>query len=324
MVLSPSKKTAAARYSEDLLELAQSSDLTKDAARLAKRYAFFPILNLDEEPLSVADVLQQVNDTKRQTPDVAHALFVRREQSTVLEHSFNAFLRSVEDRSVRNLLEAAHKIAFYREYRNDLRQENYFHARGLFGAIAQEIKLTIREATFLTRAETRAALTNSDSGLLRAKAHARMKRVGIQSRKNRVEYVLEPTVVDALEKTLGDPNAVARTAFETTGVLTGVAASPGKIEGHVCLIQSPVEDGKRLKDGDVLVATTTNLSFVPLMERAAAVVTDEGGLLTHAAIVARELKKPCVSGTKIATRALKNGDRIEVDGGAGTVRKIKG
>ncbi len=64
----------------------------------------------------------------------------------------------------------------------------------------------------------------------------------------------------------------------------------------------------------------TEPSYLSVMKKAAAFVTDEGGILCHAAIVARELKKPCVTGTKIATKVLKDGDRIEVDADRGIIR----
>ena len=64
-------------------------------------------------------------------------------------------------------------------------------------------------------------------------------------------------------------------------------------------------------------------NFIPAMEKAAAFVTDEGGILCHAAIVARELKKPCVVGTNISTQILKDGDMIEVDADNGVVRILK-
>ncbi len=66
----------------------------------------------------------------------------------------------------------------------------------------------------------------------------------------------------------------------------------------------------------------TTPDFLPAMERAAAFVTEEGGITCHAAIVAREMKKPCVIGTKIATKVFKDGDRVEVDATKGVVRKI--
>ena len=67
----------------------------------------------------------------------------------------------------------------------------------------------------------------------------------------------------------------------------------------------------------------TRPDFMPLMRKAKAVITDEGGITCHAAIVSRELGIPCIIGTKIATKVLKDGDMVEVDANKGIVRKIK-
>ena len=69
-----------------------------------------------------------------------------------------------------------------------------------------------------------------------------------------------------------------------------------------------------------MVATMTFPNFIPAMEKAAAFVTDEGGILCHAAIVAREMKKPCIIGTKIATQVLHDGQLVEVDAKRGIVK----
>lgn len=74
--------------------------------------------------------------------------------------------------------------------------------------------------------------------------------------------------------------------------------------------------------GDVLVTTMTTPDMVQVMQKAVAFVTDEGGITCHAAIIAREMKKPCIIGTKIATQVLKDGDTVEVDADKGIVRKI--
>ena len=74
---------------------------------------------------------------------------------------------------------------------------------------------------------------------------------------------------------------------------------------------------------EILVAVSTNPTLAPIMQKAAAVVTDEGGSLCHAAIISREMKKPCIIGTKIATHVLKDGDLVEVDADKGVVRIIK-
>ena len=81
-------------------------------------------------------------------------------------------------------------------------------------------------------------------------------------------------------------------------------------------------DLRKIVRGDILVVpmTTTTPDCILAMKKAAAFVTDEGGITCHAAIVARELKKPCIIGTKIATKVLKDGDLVEVNGNEGKVK----
>lgn len=105
------------------------------------------------------------------------------------------------------------------------------------------------------------------------------------------------------------------------GELRGHCACAGKVIGTVKILNTASEMGK-VKKGDILVASQTNPNFLPAMERAAAFVTDAGGLTCHAAIVAREMRKPCVVGTRSATKTFKDGDLVEVDATAGTVRKV--
>ncbi len=104
----------------------------------------------------------------------------------------------------------------------------------------------------------------------------------------------------------------------TTPILTGTSASPGIGTGPVRIIKSANEIGK-VKKGDVLVSTMTSPDFVPAMKRASAIVTDQGGATSHAAIVSRELGIPCVVGTKDATKKLKDDFMITVDGTKGLV-----
>ncbi|PIZ52209.1 hypothetical protein COY27_01065 [Candidatus Woesearchaeota archaeon CG_4_10_14_0_2_um_filter_33_13] len=77
----------------------------------------------------------------------------------------------------------------------------------------------------------------------------------------------------------------------------------------------------KVKDGEILIAAMTRPEYVPLMKKAKAVITDEGGVTSHAAIVSRELGIPCVIGTKIATKIFKTGDVIVIDLEKGEVKK---
>ena len=104
--------------------------------------------------------------------------------------------------------------------------------------------------------------------------------------------------------------------------LAGRPASPGNVQGTVKVVNKVTDFGKFCA-GDILVSAMTRPEFVPLMRKAAAIVTDEGGITCHAAIVSRELKIPCVVGTEIATKVFKDGDIVEVDANHGVVRKIR-
>lgn len=101
-------------------------------------------------------------------------------------------------------------------------------------------------------------------------------------------------------------------------ILTGAAASPGIGTGPAKIVSSPKEIGK-VQAGDILVAKMTSPDYVPAMKKAVGIVTDEGGLTSHAAIVSRELGVPCVVGTKYATAKLRENMVVSVDGSAGQV-----
>lgn len=104
--------------------------------------------------------------------------------------------------------------------------------------------------------------------------------------------------------------------------IKGEIAYPGKVAGVVKIVIK-LNDIKKIQKGDILVANHTIPDFVPWMRKARAFITDEGGILSHAAIVAREMKTPCVIGTKLATKIFKDDDLIEVDANKGIVKIIK-
>lgn len=108
---------------------------------------------------------------------------------------------------------------------------------------------------------------------------------------------------------------------DPAGLIRGFPGAAGVVEGVVRRLDAP-EDGQHLHSGEILVTTTTNIGWTPLFPRAAAIITDVGAPLSHAAIVARELGLPAVVGCGDATLRLKTGDRVRVNGGQGTVELI--
>jgi phosphohistidine swiveling domain-containing protein len=113
-------------------------------------------------------------------------------------------------------------------------------------------------------------------------------------------------------------DATAPVPLAASSSITGFAGAAGRVEGLVRVLDGP-EQGDQLRPGEVLVAVTTNVGWTPIFPRAAAVVTDVGAPLSHAAIVARELGIPAVVGCGSATTRLRTGDRVRVDGGRGVV-----
>ncbi len=102
----------------------------------------------------------------------------------------------------------------------------------------------------------------------------------------------------------------------------GVCASPGKANGKIRIVSYPSQNHK-VKSGDILVAYATTVDYLPAMKRAAAIVTEVGGLTCHAAVVSREFGIPCVVALTNAMRNYKDGDMVEVDATKGIVRKLK-
>lgn len=131
-------------------------------------------------------------------------------------------------------------------------------------------------------------------------------------------YILQSRPITTIEEGEERETKGASEAEEENILLKGLAASPGVSSGIVKKIKSANQLSK-IKKNDVLVTTMTTPDMVPAMKRAQAIVTDEGGMTSHAAIVSRELGIPCIVGTGKATTKLDEGKEITVDGAQGIV-----
>ena len=109
---------------------------------------------------------------------------------------------------------------------------------------------------------------------------------------------------------------------DTTNIIKGFAGALGIVEGTIRRLDR-LEDSDQLQPGEILATTMTNIGWTPLFPRLAAIITDLGAPLSHAAIVARELGIPAVVGCGDATMRLKTGDRVRVNGGQGLVEILE-
>ncbi|MBI4262177.1 hypothetical protein HY624_01480 [Candidatus Uhrbacteria bacterium] len=196
---------------------------------------------------------------------------------------------------LKNLAAIAQELVYFRTLRTDILYEFLFLARPILKSVAKKYGIPFLE------------LRNyAIQDLIAGKPKAYPPAVCV------ISYGKEFAILDAplVDDSLG---AVRE--------LKGVIAFKGVVRGIAKIVKVAHEIGK-VQEGDIIIAPTTAPSFIFGMKRAAAFVTEEGGITSHAAIVAREMKKPCIIGTKIATRVFKDGDRVEVDAERGIIRRI--
>jgi phosphohistidine swiveling domain-containing protein len=211
------------------------------------------------------------------------------------------------------LIKAIRKNAYLREYRKPLAVKAIFYERKLLNEIAKRLSLTEKELKFLLTPEIEKALRTD-----------RVDRKLIKKRINGSVYNFRRNSYQvftglAAKKLLQQITTKQKTDLEE---VSGLSAYPGKVKGKVRVILD-LSSLKGFKTGEILVTPATSPEMVSIFKKAKAVVTDEGGLTSHAAIISREMGVPCIVGTKLATLVLKNGDLVEVDAERGEVRKIK-
>lgn len=209
----------------------------------------------------------------------------------------------------------AKRFVYIKDARDDFRRESVFYTQNLFGEIGKRMKISSGDTSYLQEKDIVDFFVNKKP--VDAKIIAERK-------KGFVIYLDKQKQLVCLQ---GDQISKAVQSFKLTPkkekqiAITGRVASQGTAKGSVIIVRG-IKDLHSVKDGNVLVAVTTHPDFVSAMRKAVAIVTDEGGITSHAAIVAREFGIPCIVGCQNATKLLKNGDLVEVDALTGKVTKI--
>ncbi|MFH1276178.1 MAG: PEP-utilizing enzyme [Candidatus Woesearchaeota archaeon] len=199
-------------------------------------------------------------------------------------------------KELKQLFKEMQELVFYRTERTDLFYELLYLAQPIFKKVAEKFKIPYEEFPNYT-------IQSLISGDL-------------------VRLNQNPTMATFEEEFyLGNKTLIADEKNIEQDYVKGNIAQKGIVKGIVRIVKNSSELDK-VKKGDILVTPMTFPAFIQAMVKAAAFVTDEGGLTCHAAIVAREMKKPCIIGTKIATKIFKDGDLVEVDADKGVVRKV--
>lgn len=213
----------------------------------------------------------------------------------------------------RKIVLLARDGVFYKALRRELQSCSYYHMEAVLKAIGKKLDLSLSQVRLMLAKEVEHSL------------HSKQTKTGILNQRAELVYLERTQTTRCLSGKQAARYLKVHVKQEKLNLnvteAAGTVAYPGKVKGTVKIINSPKEMGK-MRRGDILVAQTTNPNLMPAIRQAAAIVTDEGGLTCHAAIVSRELKIPCVVGVKIASKFLKDGLRILVDAQKGIVKKL--
>ncbi|MBI2445292.1 hypothetical protein HYV43_02790 [Candidatus Micrarchaeota archaeon] len=192
-------------------------------------------------------------------------------------------------------------------------------SKPLFSAIAKKLTLPRNQIKWFTDEELIAALEGRVQPEQLMECLPDRQKHYLIALGQKHPHVYEGAQVDTFLNNLDIENPAVADVTE----VKGVPAYPGKVQGIARVVQH-VGQLDKVQQGDILVTLNTTPSFILAMKRSAAIVTDEGGITCHAAIVSRELGIPCIIGTKAGTRLIPDGVMVEVDAAAGTVRKLEG
>ena len=204
------------------------------------------------------------------------------------------------------------EFAFTKAYRRKIQLYWAYKMDFIFEELAKRLGISFMETRFLLPEEVYQGLENGFSGTMKELIKIRSKHCIYYAEKN-LDIVAVADDCDVFEKTIQVEEKLDLQEFK------GQVACVGKVRGVVKIINT-TSDIHKVNEGDILVSIATNPDILPAMKKAIAFVTEQGGITSHAAIVAREMKKPCIIGTRIATKVLKDGDLVEVDANQGLVR----
>jgi phosphohistidine swiveling domain-containing protein len=218
-----------------------------------------------------------------------------------------------KDKKLLKFLELSNKLVKYHDIRKEVQMKGNYWSYQVFSEISKKINIEEELLGWCEASEV--------SDILNGKKFDRNE---LKNRSSNFIYIYQNG--KGLKLSGGDAKKkyeeIMGSMDQTTGDLQGLGASPGKVTGHAFVARTS-QDALKIEAGQILVTGMTTPDFVPAMNKAVAIVTDEGGITCHAAIICRELKIPCIVGAKYATRIIKTGDTIEVLANHGVVKILK-
>ncbi len=267
-----------------------------------------------KEGVSTKDeYLKSINDLLESNPQIMlEAEEKRWQEDKIKKEACEQNLNLIN--SEKELFEVYAEFAYTKSYRRKIQLLWAYKMDFIFNELVKRLDVSFIESRFMLPEEVEISLIQGMNEDLKKIITERTKHCVYYAEKD-LDIVVIGEDCKKYEATILEENVDGITEVK------GQIACIGKVTGVVRIVNS-VEDISKVNEGDILVSIATNPDVLPAMKKAVAFVTEQGGITSHAAIVARELNKPCVIGTKIATKVFKDGDLVEVDAEKGIVRKI--
>ncbi len=301
VALKPDKKASSIRLNDIAAGWGSMDESEKDEAY--EKFKWVPCLDIHNKSWAREEFFSHISDFKidANTSNISYESMIERVNPSEEE---------------KHPLAIAKRLSYLKDLKDDFRRQGVFYGQNLFREMAGRMGLTLEDMSYLLEPEIVEFLDNGNKVPLSMVSERKKGFVIYFAQDKNIECRSGDSV-----KTVLDRLGIAIDE-KVSSEIKGMPASLGRAKGVVKIIRG-VADLSKVKKGDILVAVSTHPDYIVAMQKAVAIITDEGGITSHAAIVSREMGIPCIVGTKNATRSLKDGDAVEVDAKAGTVRKIR-
>lgn len=265
------------------------------------------------EPYTVNDILEKIlnviqeEDPNKKSKGIEGYLKSLQEISGYINKKFK------KDIETQQLIKVLKKISYIRQKKYENFSYSGFLIRPLFDEIANRFHISYRDLMFLRLDELKKYLRNSiNKNNLKQKIRNKYPSGYIMTMENGLISVSPYSITENENYKISKNNKI----------IHGTPASIGISSGKASVVITK-EDFNKVEHGSILVTIAATPDYIVIYDKIAGIVTDIGGVTSHSAIVARELGIPCVSNTKIATKSIKDGELILIDGEKGIVKKIR-
>jgi phosphoenolpyruvate synthase/pyruvate phosphate dikinase len=277
-------------------------------------YCWFPIFDM-HNPHTKEYYLSIIQESLKKDEDQDNSLNKMRAELMMLEKERQdaAAKLGLSEKDMK-LADFMCEMSQLNEFRKSVKAQANYLTYSLLKEIAKRFGIGYIQLKYLVSEEIISMLKNPETfsyGTIEKRRKAWISRIT----ENGMVFYEGDEAIDFIK------NEIGQLRSETIKEIKGRIAQKGLAKGKVRLIFNRA-DISRLQQGEILVTSMTDPDMVMAMKKAAAIVTDEGGLTCHAAIVSRELGVPCIVGTENATHLLKDGEMVEVDADKGIVRKV--